>query len=103
MMNRAIATPPGEETIYATLTSDEMAERLQEESQPIVYSLETQLDSIFSSLSLEQQADFSPLKAAVKLELELGNQAIAKLIIERATVPEELESVRQNMLSRFED
>lgn len=103
MMNRAIATPPGEETLYEALTETEVSARLQEESQPTVYSLETQLDTIFSSLTFEQQADFSPLKAAVKLELELGNQTIAQLIIERASIPEELESVRQDMLSRFED
>jgi hypothetical protein len=34
----------------------------------------------------------------VKLELDQSNAAIAKLIIQRATIPAELENIRQAML-----
>lgn len=64
-------------------------------------SLGDELNAIFESLEPVVQADLSPLKAAVKLELDSGRNAIARLIIERAQIPVELEPVRQQMLEHF--
>lgn len=69
----------------------------QEETSP----LSGKLTAIFESLPLELQADFAPLKAAVKLELDQGHMDVAKLIIQRAKVPAELEPLRAQMLEAF--
>lgn len=63
--------------------------------------LSEQLNTLFEALAPETQADLAPLKAAVKLELDQHRPHIAKLIIERANIPEVLEEVRALMLSRF--
>jgi uncharacterized protein YfaP (DUF2135 family) len=64
--------------------------------------LTNQLNAIFEqSLAPELQADLAPLKAAVKLELDQGRANIAKLIIQRATIPVELEPLRTQMLEVF--
>lgn len=47
----------------------------------------------------EAQADLAPLKAAVKMELEQNRPHIARLIIERATIPDTLEMVRAALLT----
>lgn len=52
-----------------------------------------------ADLPPEAQADLSPLKAAVKMELEQGRPEIARLIIQRAVIPEALETVRQSLLT----
>jgi hypothetical protein len=41
------------------------------------------------------------LKAAVKLELDQGRAAIAKRIIQRASIPAELEPLRAAMLGKI--
>jgi hypothetical protein len=65
-------------------------------------SLSQQLSNSFEqSLTPEQQADLAPLKAAVKMELEQGRINVARLIIQRATIPPELEPLRQRMLDAF--
>jgi hypothetical protein len=98
-MKKAIAMPLGQGTEYIELTADEIAQREAEENAPPPpLPLVQQLDVVFSSLPLETQADFAPLKAAVKLELDQEHIEIASLIIQRATIPEELEAVRQNLL-----
>lgn len=83
------------------MSADEIAQRQAEENLPPLLSLAEQLNLLFSSLPLAQQADLSPLKAAVKLELDQGRTEVAKLIIERAVIPPELESVRDTMLNLF--
>jgi hypothetical protein len=98
-MKRAIATPPGEPTQYVDLTEEEIAARQAEENAPPPQpTLTEQLNTIFETLPEETQADFAPLKAAVKLELEQNRIQIARLIIQRAVVPLELESLRQDLL-----
>ncbi len=64
-------------------------------------TLGEKLDSIFSGLPVEIRAKFSPLKAGIKLELDQGDLEVAKEIIKTATVPSELEAVRQSLLSQF--
>lgn len=51
-----------------------------------------------NELPPETQADLAVLKAAVKMELEQDRDAIARLIIERANIPAELETIRQQLL-----
>ena len=81
------------------MTAEEVAERQAEENaSPPPLPLDQQLNAVFSSLPLETQADFAPLKAAVKLELDQAHIEIASLIIQRASIPAELESARQTML-----
>jgi hypothetical protein len=66
------------------------------EIQPITERLRQVFDN---DLPAEMQADLAPLKAAVKMELEQNRPHIARLIIQRATIPEALEALRQAMLS----
>lgn len=66
-----------------------------------VKPLADSLNEKFNSMTLEEQADFAPLKSAVKLELEQGRNEVAKLIIQRATVPPELEELKTQMLEMF--
>lgn len=54
--------------------------------------------SEFSQIDEDLQADLSPWKAAVKLELEQGNLNIVKKIIERQQVPQEAEIIKQKLL-----
>lgn len=88
--------------IEVDMSAEEIAQRQAEENTPPPPPpLADQLNQVFSALQPEQQADLSPLKAAVKLELDQNRLGIARLIIQRATIPAELESVRQDMLTRF--
>ncbi|WP_373531908.1 hypothetical protein [Vampirovibrio sp.] len=65
------------------------------ELQPITERLRQAFEG---ELPPEAQADLAPLKAAVKMELEQNRPEIARLIIERATIPLELETVRNGLL-----
>jgi hypothetical protein len=94
----AIAQPIGAETVYVDMTADEIAARQVEENTPLPLPIPDQLNAVFNQLPLETQADFSPLKAAVKLELDQNRLDIASLIIQRATISEDLETVRQQLL-----
>lgn len=67
----------------------------------IVIPLADRLDAAFSALPLDLQAQFSPLRAAIKLELDQGRNAIAKRVIELATVPPELEAQKEALLTLF--
>jgi len=88
--------------VEVDMSADEIAQRQAEESAPPEpLPLSEQLNQLFATLPQEQQADLSPLKAAVKLELEQSQTEIARLIIERAAIPTELESLRQSMLALF--
>lgn len=61
--------------------------------------LSEQLRLVFeTALPPEAQADLASLKAAVKMELEQDRHTIARLIIERASIPPELETIRQQLL-----
>jgi hypothetical protein len=71
------------------------------EGSPDPVSLADQLDAVFSELPIDLQAQFSPLRAAIKLELGQGRFPIAKRVIELAQIPEELESQRQALLALF--
>lgn len=64
-------------------------------------SLVDQLKSDFTQLSPDQQGAFGPLAAAVFLYLSQDNPAAAKAVIEQASVPSELEPLRQAMLAKF--
>lgn len=64
-------------------------------------SLADQLDAVFSQQPVDLQAQFSPLRAAIKLELDQGRNAIAKRVIELAQVPPELEAQRTALLALF--
>lgn len=64
-------------------------------------SLADQLDAVFSQQPVDLQAQFSTLRAAIKLELDQGRYDIAKRVIELAQVPPELEAQRQALLALF--
>lgn len=57
------------------------------------------LSDIFDTQPAELRAAFAPLRAAVNLELQLKHYDVVKLIIQGATVPEQLEPLRQQLLS----
>ncbi len=101
-MQKALATAPGEPTQYLDLTTEEITQRQQEENLPPAVSLSSKLLAVYDTLPLEVQADFSPLRAAVQLELEQSRSEVARLIIERANIPEELEIARQALLAQFD-
>jgi hypothetical protein len=67
----------------------------------VLDSLNAQLDDIFMNLPPEIRAVFYQQKAAVKIALESQDVEAAQLIILGTTVPEELESVKQELLSVF--
>ena len=76
------------------------------ENQDYVYveptiPLNLQLDTVFSQLPNEAQAAFFTLRAGVKLALEENKPEIAKMIIENAPVPPELQSVKDALLQKF--
>lgn len=68
---------------------------------PRPVTLADKLDAVFSQQDIDLQAQFSPLRAAIKLELDQGRYAIAKRVIEMAAIPEELESQRQALINLF--
>lgn len=99
--NVSEAVPPGAPPIFRPLTQAEVQQRQIDAAQVPDVPLSEQLNNIFSALDPNLQADLAPLKAAVKLELEQGRTDIAKLIIQRAAIPPELEPLRQQMLEQF--
>lgn len=90
--------------IEVPMSQQEIEQRQKEEMShlPLGPSLNDILNLVFSELPPEQQADLAPLKAAVKLELDQNRPEIARLIIERATIPPALENSRQAMLLLFQ-
>lgn len=60
------------------------------------------LNEMFQALDPVAQADLAPLKAAVKLELDQGRLEIARLVIGRAQIPADMETLRQQMLACFD-
>lgn len=68
-------------------------------NSPEPQSITERLRQAFEAeLPPEAQADLAPLKAAVKMELEQNRPDIARLIIQRAAIPPELESIRVGLL-----
>lgn len=67
----------------------------------LIQALSNDLSQLFDEQSLELRAQFAPLRAAVKTELELGHVDVARKIIELAEIPEPVEPVRQDMLALF--
>lgn len=81
------------------MTAEEIAERQAEENAPPPpLPLETQLSNIYDAQSVDVRASLAPLRAAVKLELELGHYDVVLAIIQNATIPAELETVRTQLL-----
>lgn len=72
--------PPQKATVYRTLSTSD------------------RLDAEFKKLPLTVQAQFYPLKAAVKLALEQGETGVAAEIVRSAAVPPEFEGVRAKLL-----
>jgi hypothetical protein len=66
-------------------------------------ALADQLDAVFSQQPVDLQAQFSPLRAAIKLELDQGRLDIAKRVIELAPVPPELEAQKEALLALFRE
>lgn len=62
-----------------------------------------QLKDIFVGLPEATQAQLGPLASAVYMFLEQDNPTVAKLVIEGAQIPAELEAVRAQMLGKFDD
>lgn len=61
-----------------------------------------QLNAFFTAnLPDETQADFAHLKVSVRQAMEESRPNIAKLIIQRATIPPELEPLRVQLLTLF--
>lgn len=100
MLKKVIAGPHGSIEVEMT-AEEEAALRAEWEAPPPPLPLSEQLHGMFEVLAPELQADLAPLKAAVKLELDQGRVDIARLIIERAPVPAELEPLRKQMLEAF--
>ena len=99
-MKRTIAGPYGSEDV--DLTKEEIEARQAEEAQPLPPPpILDQLKTIFTSLPTETQADLGPLAAAVYMFLDQNNPEAAKLVIERAQVPKELDELRAALLSKF--
>jgi len=63
--------------------------------------LADQLDAVFSQQPKELQAQFSILRTSVNLELAQGRIDIARLVIQQAAIPPELEAQRQGLLGLF--
>lgn len=73
-------------------------------NSPELLSLTERLRLVFENdLPTEIQADLAPLKAAVKMELEQNRPHIARLIIQRANIPEALEDLRQTLLDVLQE
>jgi hypothetical protein len=90
---------------HVAWTDAEIATRKAEEAaaaEPKPLPLDVRLTAIYEAAPLELQADFAALRTAVKDELAAGRVDIAKLIIQRATIPAELEQVRTALLAEFE-
>jgi hypothetical protein len=65
-------------------------------------TLAEQLNDFFTAnLPDEAQADFAPLKVSVRQAMEENRPHIARLIIERADIPTELEALRTQILTLF--
>ena len=81
------------------MTPEEIAEweAGQDTSEPKVKPVDA-LSLVFDAQPAELRAAFAPLRAAVNLELQLQHYDVVKLIIEEATVPVELEPLRQQLL-----
>lgn len=62
--------------------------------------LSIRLDNLFKSQSEDIQAQFWGLRTAIKDALS-ENPKVAKLIIEKTSVPEELQAVKQALLDEF--
>lgn len=69
--------------------------------EPVKPLIERLNEFFTANLPDEAQADFAPLKVSVRQAMEEGRPNIAKLIIQRATVPEELEPLRAQLLALF--
>lgn len=59
------------------------------------------LDAIFVVLPVEVRAQFYPLKAAIKLAIEVGDIEAAMAIIQGTPVPPDLQAVKDAMLASF--
>ncbi len=78
---------PSWETILATTEVAPLPERLL---------------TLFDTLPLAAKAAFSLTRFAVKNELEEGNYDVARELISITTVPEELETLKQELLAEFD-
>ncbi len=88
--------------VEVEMTPEEIATRQAEENaEPPPEPLNVRLDAVFITLPLEARAQFYEKKAAVKLALEQGDVEAAQAIINGASVPSELEAVRQSLLQLF--
>ena len=56
------------------------------------------LSGSFDALPIDLRAQFAPLRAAVKTELELGHVDVAKRIIELQAVSEDLQPLKEALL-----
>ncbi|MEM0966609.1 MAG: hypothetical protein AAGJ81_10720 [Verrucomicrobiota bacterium] len=63
--------------------------------------LTDQLKALLDNQPALIRANFEPLRRPVWDAIERGDYEVAKILIQGATVPPELESVRQEMLSKF--
>lgn len=81
------------------MTPEEIAEWEAGQDNTIIPSDPVEmLSSIFDAQPPDLRAAFAPLRAAVNLELQLRHYDVVKLIIQGATVPVELEPLRQQLL-----
>jgi hypothetical protein len=95
-----VASPTG--GINRPCTVEEEVEKLERENAPIpAPPLLDRLKAMFSALPTSTQATLGPLAAAVFMFLTQNNPEAAKLVIQQATIPAELEPLRQQMLGAF--
>lgn len=64
-------------------------------------TLDDRLSTIFDAQTVELRAQFAPLRAAVRTELQLGHADVAEAIIAQADIPVELEPIRTALLAEF--
>lgn len=107
MTNKAIATAPGEETIYVPLTEGELAQRqvdeaaFQEAVNTDQRTLLERLSGMVDALSDEVQAALSQAITGAYVALSNNRPNVAKIIVQNATIPPELEPLREAILAEF--
>jgi len=68
----------------------------------VIIPLTDKLQAVFAELPAEAQAAFGTIAASVLMFIQFGNTAAAKLVIENASVPPELQSIKDQLLACFD-
>lgn len=93
---------PGTET-SVTITADEIAALESAAPEPEPPPLRDRLRAYLDAQPAEVRAMFEPLRRPVWDALERGDLEVAKILIQSAEVPADLEDTRDAMLAEFPD